>query len=242
MGKAVRQRRGVVRPKETAPASRAEATPAGGAHTGGTPVPHPESVADAAERQRVVAALQKRQAGKTLSAGEIAAIRRFEERRALEQQDAALRAVSQKTLCELLDTDRKVIGDWERDGMPARSSGRARLYDLHLVLPWLKKRWMLGEDVAGLPSKRQAEIRVLIAREATLKAKMALMSGQYMPVEDVKKREMGHANAVRAGLEAVKRQLAPSFLELGTDPTLEEVEALIDANVDSILRVFAGEE
>ena len=197
------------------------------------------SVADQVEQEQIVAALKKRQAGKKLSRTDIAAIRRYEQRREDELRDQTLCRIPQHVLCELVGSDRKMIRAWEVDGMPFAMEGRQKFYDLRLVLPWLKKRWLGGESVLGEMSKRSAEIKLLIRREAALQLKMQIMSGQLRDSHEVEAENAQKVIAVRAGIEALRRALAPAVLELGDDATIENAETLIWDYVEPLLNTFA---
>lgn len=198
------------------------------------------SVAEQAELDRIWAALQKRRDGGKLTGGDVAAIRRYEERRAVEQRAAVLRSVPQAELVAMIDSSCKVLLQWEADGLPVARSGRSVTYDLYRVLPWLKARW-LGSGEGPESSKRAAEIKLLIRREAALQLKMQIMSGQLRDRGDVDRENCAKALAVRAGLEALKRSLAPAVLELTDGATLDEAEELIWDHVEPLLRTFAGD-
>lgn len=158
----------------------------------------------------------------------------------------AARLVNQKTLCELLDTSRKIVGEWETAGMPFTGERTAKRYDLARVMPWLKDRWLGGGDDTGggsggddLPSKRSAEIKVLIAREAAIQLKMKLASGQWVDRDEVRRMDIKKIHATRAGLEALHRHLAPAIVELGSSD-LDEVERLIADHTRNLLWEMAG--
>jgi len=201
--------------------------------------PPPLSVADRIERQQEVAALQKARDGRKLTKADTNAIRRYERRREDEQRDAALARVPQRVLCEITDTDRRQIGRWEADGMPFVVDGRQKYYDLRLVLRWLKKRWMTGDTGTGELSKRSAEIKLLVRREAALQLKMQIMSGQLRDRNEVEAENAQKVTAVRAGLEALRRSLGPAALDLAENATIEDAEALVWDYVEPLLNAFS---
>lgn len=196
-------------------------------------------MADQAELDRVRAALQRRREGGQLGAADVAAIRRYEERRAAEQRRAALRSVPQVDLVEVLGIPRKTLLEWERDGLPVLRSGRAVSYDLYAVLPWLRRRWAEGNG-SGDTTKRAAEIKLLIRREAALQLKMQLLSGELIHRDDVERENCRKVASVRSGLEALKLSLAPAMLELGEEVTLDQAQAVIWEYVEPLLRAFSG--
>lgn len=104
-----------------------------------------ESVAQRLEREEAIAALNKRRQGEKLTRAEITAIRKFEEKRDEELRHRILSSLSQKTLVDILGTSRKVLLEWESEGLPLNSD---RTYNLYSVLPWLKTRWYQGTKEA----------------------------------------------------------------------------------------------
>jgi len=200
----------------------------------------PASITEAQERRRELAALQKAKAGQTLTAAERKRVQAVEERVAAQRLIDTLTAVPQKTLCELLGSQRKIILDWERAGLPAERVGRSKVYDLFRVLPWLKERWR-GDGAGGEGTrKRDAEIKLLIRREAAIELKMQIASGKLLDRYEVEAENAGKVIAVRSGLEALQRSLAPAVAELGEEPTVEEIEIIIWEHVEPLLRTFAG--
>ena len=120
---------------------------------------------------------RKRQAeGKALTVRDQAALRRDTDRRLEEQFETLATTVSQKALCEMLDTSRKIVLEWGRAGMP-RNADRKKTYNLFVVMPWLRSRWnkfpddweMVGDDEHTLKWKkfraRMSELVVLEKEE-----------------------------------------------------------------------------
>lgn len=202
-----------------------------------TPTP-PSSVADQADLDCVRGALEKRRAGRRLTTSEIAAIRRFEKRRGAEQRRVAYSCVPQSELVPMLATTRKTLLEWEAAGMPVDRNHGPISYDLYKILPWMRSRAM-GETDGGDVSKRAAEIKLLIRREAALQLKMQILSGELVHRDEVEIGRCERIKMVRSGLEALKRSLAPAVLELGETTTLDQAEALIWDYVEPLLAAFA---
>lgn len=203
------------------------------------------SLADSIEMERVRAALEKRRGGQSLTSREVSSIRRFEQKREEQQRRAVLSRVPQKDIIELFNRQTKTLLDWERDGLQViREEGRV-YYDLFVLIPWFERR-LLGVDSGGSPghgdmTKRAAEIKLLIRREAALQLKMQLLSGELIHRDEVERGRCERIKMVRTGMEALKRSLAPAVLELGDDATIEEVEALIWDYVEPLLKAFSGQ-
>ncbi len=184
-------------------------------------------------------ALKRRRAGQRRTASEIAAIRRYERQRATQKRQAAYHAVPQTELVPMLATTRKSLLEWEAAGLPANRDTKPITYDLFRVLPWLKARWM-GEIGGGDLSKRAAEIKLLVRREAALQLKMQIMSGELVHRDDVQAASVAKIRMVKAGLEALRHALAPAVLELDDHATLDQASALIWDYVEPLLNAFAG--
>lgn len=193
------------------------------------------SVADAAEHRRVLAALQRQRAGGTLRLVDIAAIRRFELQRDAAAVRAALEVVPLRKMCELLGVNRWRVREWEREGMPWRRERGAKLYDLFQVLPWLRSHWMSGaEKLHGLPSKRQAEIRLMLAKTTLLRIKTLVFTGEFVEMNDYRASQMRRVLMMKAGMETMHRQIAPMIVE----QSAEQVEAIVREHTDMLLKRF----
>jgi len=198
-------------------------------------------VAEQAESERVRAALEKRRAGRTLTASEIKAIRDYEVRRAAAAWWFRTRRLPQEDLCTLLAVNREQIKRWKTAGLRSEQEGRAVLFDLAPSLAWLRRHWEGGGSGEGDTSKRAAEIKLLVRREAALQLKMQIMSGELVHRDDVERSNCERIKMVRSGLEALKRALAPAVLELAAEASLDEAEALIWEYVEPLLRAFSGQ-
>lgn len=188
---------------------------------------------------QVRSALERRRAGQRITTSEIAAIRRYERQRATQQRQAAYHAVPQTELVPMLATTRKTLLEWETAGMPVDRDNGPISYDLYKVLPWIRSR-SVGETGGGDVSKRAAEIKLLVRREAALQLKMQIMSGELVHRDDVQAASVAKIRMVKAGLEALRHALAPAVLELDDHATLDQASALIWDYVEPLLNAFAG--
>lgn len=167
------------------------------------PVPSsPTPVADQAEREVLRAALRKQLDGERLSKREIEAIKANERRRSEDARAEALSRLPQKELCELLRTDRKVIGYWQDKNMPGRNarSGRFVTYDLFQMLPWLigylrsnASQGRLGEIRDSIEAEKLRRTRrendlaegSLVDRERTLESMRAICAELVSGLRDI---------------------------------------------------------
>jgi len=210
-----------------------------GASPGGGSI---SSVAEQAELDRVRRALERRRAGHTLGPSDVKAIRDYEEKRAGQAWWFRTRRLPQKDLCTLLGVNREQIRRWKAADLPSEQDGHDVYYDLPAVIGWLRRYWQGGVEGDGVEtSKRAAEIKLLIRREAALQLKMQLMSGELVHRDDVERGRCERIKMVRGGLEALKRSLAPAVLELGEEATLDQAEALIWDYVEPLLKAFGGQ-
>ena len=192
------------------------------------------------QREQVVAALEKRKRGGRLTRAELGLIARWEAQREAERRDEAYRQCPQAEFCALLGVSRKTFRDWEAAGMPVRREpGRRVNVDLNAVLPWLRQRWTTGDG--GEMTKTAAQIKVLVHRAALYQIKERIMTGELLERDQVAQAEVEQITAVRAGLEALGRSLAPAILELGPEATVDEAERLVWDYVEPLLRAFAGD-
>jgi len=212
--------------------------PAAGSITGAGPA---ASVAEQAELDRVRRALERRRAGQTLGASDVKAIRDYEEKRASQAWWSRSRRMPQKDLCTLLGVNREQIRRWKAADLPSEQDGHDVYFDLAAVIAWLRRYWQGGIEGDGVEtSKRAAEIKLLIRREAALQLKMQILSGELVHRDDVERGRCERIKMVRSGLEALKRSLAPAVLELGEETTLDQAEALIWDYVEPLLKAFSG--
>lgn len=163
----------------------------------------------------------------------------LERQRREQALDAALAGVRQETLCELLDTSRKIVREWEAAGLPHRGVGKAKRYDLPAVLGWLQRR-MEADDDPETMTKRRAEIKLLVEREASAEARRRLLDAKYISVEEIRRREARQQEVLEYSLEALIRQMTPQVLALGPEPTLDDIENVIKSHVAALLRAMSG--
>ncbi len=101
------------------------------------------SVTDQLTKRQIARIVEKARAEKPLTRSETNQLARYE----LEQREDRFRehaqSVRQFIVLELLGTSSKVMGEWERQGMP-RNHDRSKTYDLFAVLQWRNKRWVHG--------------------------------------------------------------------------------------------------
>jgi len=197
-----------------------------------------ESVADAADRARMDRILRKRRekgAG-SLNTREITIIRKHEER--IRQVDLrnTLSAISQTVFVELLDTDRKVVLDWESDGMPRNRGGDRRVsYNLFVCLPWLKSRWL--DEGGGAPVvNAEARERWELARAEEKEIHVSKLKELLMPVEQVIRERVERIQTVKAGMLALPRRAAPILAAMDDR---REIEDRLTGFVVEIIEAFA---
>ena len=172
-----------------------------------------DSIADNLEREEAIAALNKRRNGAKLSKREISSIRKFEKKREEENQLKVLTAIPQKTLVELLGTSRKILREWEANGLPRKAD---RNYDLFAVLSWLKDRWTKkGKEPSDKESPALERYRLAKAKHAELE--LAKLSGDLLDRQEVEKGQVERIMAVKSAMFRVPGQAAPVLSSM-TDP------------------------
>lgn len=199
----------------------------------------PPSVADAAERERVAKVLEKRKAkgAGSLTPREIAAVRKYERRMEEEALRRSLASVPQGILTELLQTDRRVVLDWERDGLLRnREASRLVTYDLFVVLPWLKYRW-IDEGNAAPIQNAEARERWELARAEEKEIQVARLKEELISLADVERGRVERVLAVKAALLALPRLASPILAALDDRRDIEERLTVFVVN---ILEGFAG--
>ena len=125
--------------------------------------------------------------------------------------------VSQAQLVSLLDSSRKVILDWERDGMPVTpAQGKTpKSYDLRQVLPWIKARW-LQESRDAKESPALERYRTARARREELRLEQE--SGRVAAVGTMAAWWADRVAEARIALTGLGPALAPALAgqDLGT--------------------------
>lgn len=200
------------------------------------------SLAEAAEIAAVRGIVEKKRSGKTLTRSEVKRLESYESSRARASWWARAAKLPQEEVLELLDSTREQARRWKAAGLHVETEGRRVYYDLAPTLAWLRRRWQGGVelDAGEATSKRAAEIKLLIRREAALQLKMQLLSGELVHRAEVEKAIIGRILTVKGGLLALRRTLAPAILELGADATIEQVERLIWDFTRALLNGFAS--
>jgi len=86
--------------------------------------------------------------------------------------------------------------------MPSQPVGRFVYFNTAEALAWLRRHWAGGGSGDADTSKRAAEIKLLVRREAALQLKMQIMSGELVHRDDVQRNNCERIKMVRSGLEA----------------------------------------
>lgn len=198
------------------------------------------SVAEAAERARVRKVLDKRDAKglASLKPGEIALLRRHEQRERDRYMAESLANVPQKTLVQLLDTDRRVVLDWEKAGMrrnPGPASARRVLYNLFHILPWLKTRWL--EDGGGAATDSELQDRYERARTRKMELEVAHLEGEVVSLDQVERERIERIHSVKNALLALPRRAAPELMGVETKAEMQDI---LNRHVEDMLQAFAG--
>lgn len=148
--------------------------------------------------------------------------------------------IRQSELAKLLGISARAIRKWERHGLVRRRVGGAVSYELADVLRYLYRRLeALSGDLAT--EKKQAEVAILKERRKLVRIKRKILTGELLKRDEVAQAEVEQIIAVRSGLEALGRAIAPAILEMGPDATVDEAERLVWDYVEPLLRAFAGE-
>ncbi len=149
--------------------------------------------------------------------------------------------VNQTELAVLFATDPRVVRRWTADGLPCVTYNREKRYDLGEAVRWLRSRW-LGDGDTGPDgiSKRDAEIKVLVAREAALRLKLELAAGKYIDRDALAVADAKKAAAFKYALETLTEWVAEDIVDLGPNRTAEQVEQVIQSDVRELLMACAG--
>lgn len=156
----------------------------------------------------------------------------------LQRTEKALASVMQKTLADLLQTSGKVIREWEAAGMPGRrDEGRRARYDLWVVLPWLKNRWLVESREAKSDSPALERLRLARAEQEELK--LQELKGRLIDKADVEAGLVARAISLKRGFLAIPRASAPVLAGM-SEP--REIEAHLAERMRELLSLYAGDE
>ncbi len=192
-----------------------------------------DSIADNLEREEAIAALNKRRTGEKLSNKDISAIRKFERKRENENQLKVLTAIPQKMLVELLGTSRKILCEWEAEGLPRNPD---RNYNLFAVLAWLKDRWIRkSKEQSDRESPALERYRLAKAQQAELE--LDRLKGNLLDAEEVNRGRVERIMAVKSAMFRVPGQTAPLLASM-TDP--REIQSYLYDIMCDICNTFAG--
>lgn len=191
-----------------------------------------ESVASRLEREEAIAALNKRRQGISLSRREIGAIRRYEKQREEEIRHQVLSNIPQKSLADMLGTSRKVLIEWEGEGLPRNSD---RTYNLYSVLSWVKTRWACGSKDGEKNSPALERYRLAKAQEAEFDLK--IKKGEFIDRDEVERGQIARIMAVKQVMFALPRSVAP-YLAMVTDA--RKIEEYLTEKMRYICNRFAG--
>jgi len=190
-----------------------------------------ESVAQRLEREEAIAALNKRRQGEKLTRAEITAIRKFEEKRDEELRHRILSSLSQKTLVDILGTSRKVLLEWESEGLPRNSD---RTYNLYSVLPWLKTRWYQGTKEA---KDSPALERYRLAKARMAEVELAERRGKLIDIESVERGRVERIHMVKRIMFSIPNSASPV---LATMSEPREIHKYLNDIMIEICETFAG--
>lgn len=188
-----------------------------------------EDIGDASDSRVAVAARKKFTAGGALSQREQAALRRVDARSAEELRKSVLSAVPQSVLETLLNTSRKVIREWEEAGMPRNPGSGSVTYDLMVVLPWVKARWMARDGGGG--TIWAEELRLKAARADLIEVHLAEKRGQLVSRDSVRLEGEKFVRRVKQALEVMPQRAAPELVGLET----HEIHGVLTARVHEAL-------
>lgn len=190
-----------------------------------------ESIAQRLEREEAISALNKRRQGEKLTRAEITVIRKFEEKRDEELRNRMLSTLPQKTLVDILGTSRKVLLQWESEGLPRNSD---RTYNLYSVLPWLKTRWYQStkEDKNSPALKRYR-----LAKARMAEVELAEKRGKLIDLEEVKRGRIERIHMVKRILFSIPHSAAP-ILATMNEP--REIDKYLNDTMIEVCETFAG--
>lgn len=183
-------------------------------------------------RARSRAALDKRDAGRALNERDLSAIRKWQRTSKEETFRKFAGALPQSLVTELLDTSRKVIRQWEDAGM-SRNTDRGKTYDLFAVIPWLKRRWMAGDDDAK--ASAQDRRRLSTARAELLEIELAEKQGTLVKSEDVEAQGLALVAETKKALFAIPSKVAGRLAQRDS----AAIEAELTLEIENALRALS---
>ncbi|MHC4251613.1 MAG: hypothetical protein ACYS9X_21035 [Planctomycetota bacterium] len=155
--------------------------------------------------------LPKLQAGAPLTRHESAVYRRYEKARAERYRDEGMRALPQKDLESLLGTPRKVLLEWEADGLP-RNADKLRTYDLWRVIAWVKDRWLSqAKGAPASPELAGARQRKLDAEADLKQLQVQREKGLLVPREEAEADRLALAQTFVGALERLASDFRSAF-------------------------------
>lgn len=161
-----------------------------------------------------------------LTEREFAAVRRSEKSKLGDQFADTARRLPQKTVCDLFQTTRKVLGEWQLEGLP-RNDDKGRTYDLFNVFLWVKGRWFKTPDDSDMigNSEHVEKFRKYKARMMELQVKEK--EGELVPRAEIREGLSRMAGLLRALGARLQRSYGARAQEM-INETLDEFEKVIE--------------
>jgi|GEM_PF-3349897 DNA-binding transcriptional regulator YiaG len=191
-----------------------------------------ESISTRLEREEAIAALNKRRQGFSLSQREIAAIRKYEQHREDQTQERILSSIPQKTLTNLLSTTRKMLMEWESQGLPRNPDNT---YNLYIIIPWLKSRW-LSKNNPKNENYSPALERFRLAKAMKAELEYEILKGKYMRKDVADRDTIERILAMKDVMFRIPRLASPLLAPL-TDQ--KQIEQLLKEFMREICNAFA---
>jgi predicted transcriptional regulator len=157
------------------------------------------------------------------------------ETRKKKKPSAGFEKLTATAVAELFGVSTMAVSKWQKTGCPRNPD---KSYDLKKVIAWREAKAEQERTVAHADSPGLERYRLAKAEREELK--LAQDRKELLLVSDVSAGNVDRIRAVRAGLIALKRGLAPRVLELDENATLDEAESLIWRHVEVLLNTFAG--
>ena len=169
---------------------------------------------------------QKRLAeGKALTVRDQAALRAEDDRRRDEQFEALATTVSQKALCEMLDTSRKIVLEWGRAGLP-RNADRKKTYNLFAVMPWLRNRWNTTPDDGEMVGDNEHTLKYQKHRARMMELQVLEKEEELIPRARCREGILRLAGLLRAMGARLQRAYGPHAQEM-LNETLDEFQGVV---------------
>ena len=186
------------------------------------------------------AALEKRARGETLKRGEIIAINRYEKMREAGLRAQYLTDCPQGTVEEMFGVSRKTMLVLKKEGLPFRRDGRRLSFNLYEVGCWMwdrfRSRGALDRQGGGARSSPAYE-ELQVTKAARAKWDFEVEQKKWTPIDEMERREVEIATAVRRAFEQLGRELAPKLVAKGR---AQEVRRIIDDLVEARLKQLSG--